>query len=107
MRMSSGDKNFELGLHHLAKDEKPSKPQKVKYFQYAHFQFPLYKYPSVALATIFIPLWLLGLINLFVFFQTSTLDNRLATIATLMIAFVALIPTIRGSLPMTPTITFV
>jgi hypothetical protein len=37
-------------------------------FRHAHFNIPLYKMPMNSLSTIFIPLWLLGIINLGVFF---------------------------------------
>ena len=68
---------------------------RVKHFQYAHFTIPLYKFPTVTIATIFLPLWLLGIINLGIFFQDNNLADRIASIAALMIAFVALFPTIR------------
>lgn len=81
--------------------------KKIEHFQYAHFNIPLYKFPMVALATIFLPLWLLGLINLAIFFQDNNLADRIASIAALMIAFVALIPTIRAQIPPNPHIVFV
>jgi hypothetical protein len=68
---------------------------------------PLYKFPIVALATIFLPLWLLAVINLGIFFQNNTLSDRIASIAALMIAFVALIPTIRDQIPPNPRIVFI
>lgn len=43
--------------------------KKVKYFQYSHFIIPLYKYPGNSLATIFIPVFLLALVSLAIFFQ--------------------------------------
>jgi len=61
----------------------------------------------VALATIFLPLWLLGIINLGIFFQDENLADRIASIAALMIAFVALIPTIREQIPPNPKIVFI
>jgi len=61
----------------------------------------------VALATIFLPLWLLAIINLGIFFQDNNLADRVASIASLMIAFVALIPTIRAQIPPNPNIVFV
>jgi len=67
----------------------------------------LYKFPLVALATIFLPLWLLAIINLGIFFQDNSLSDRIASIAALMIAFVALIPTIRDQIPPNPRIVFV
>ena len=81
--------------------------KKPKHFQYGHFTIPLYKFPTVTIATIFLPLWLLGIINLGIFFQDNGLADRIASIAALMIAFVALIPTIRSEIPPSPSITFV
>lgn len=41
---------------------------KIKYFQYAHFYVGMYKMPFVTLATIFFPMWCMGLYNIFMFF---------------------------------------
>lgn len=87
--------------------DKVNKDSKIDHFQYAHFNIPLYKFPIVALATIFLPLWLLGIINLGIFFQDENLADRIASIAALMIAFVALIPTIREQIPPNPKIVFI
>lgn len=76
-------------------------------YQHAHFTIPLYKFPFVTLFTIFIPLWLLGIINLGIFFQDTGLGDRIGSLAALMIAFVALIPVIREALPPNPNITLV
>ncbi len=80
---------------------------KIAHFQYAHFIIPLYKFPTVSIATIFIPLWLLAIINLTIFFQDPTLSDRIANICALMIAFSALIPTIRDQFPPNKNIVFV
>lgn len=61
----------------------------------------------VAMATIFLPLLLLSIINLGIFFQDNGLADRIASIAALMIAFVALIPSIRAQIPPNPKIVFV
>jgi hypothetical protein len=80
---------------------------KVKNFQYVHFRIVMYKYPGVNLISIFVPLWILGVINLFIFFQDRTLANRIASIATLTLAFIAFIPTINDKIPQTPNIKIV
>ena len=72
-----------------------------------HFHLPLYKLPTVALTTIFVPLFFLGAINLAIFFQDPALGNRVLSIATLMIAFVQLIPIIRDQIPPNPTVTVI
>jgi hypothetical protein len=79
----------------------------IKNFQYAHFRITMYKYPGVNLISIFVPLWILGLINLFIFFQERALANRIAGIATLTLAFIAFIPTINDTIPQTPNIKLV
>ena len=76
-------------------------------FSFAHFHTPLSKHPIATLGTIFFPLWLLGIINLAVFYQDASLGNRIANIATLMIAFVGIIPIIREEVPPNPKITII
>ncbi len=57
--------------------------------------------------TIFLPLVLLSIINLGIFFQDYDLHGRIASISVLLIAFVALIPTLREELPPTNNIVFI
>lgn len=85
---------------HIAKSHK--KEDQIQCFQYAHFRIPIYKYPGMSILTIFVPIWILGLIGLMVFFQETSFSGRLATIATLALAFVAFLPTINDSIPQTP-----
>ena len=61
----------------------------------------------VAICTIFLPLSLLGMINIGIFFQDNGLADRLGTLAGLMIALVALLPVIREQIPPYPNLTFV
>ncbi len=68
---------------------------------------PVYKFPGISILTIFLPIEILGAIGLLVFFQEPALSNRLMTIATLILAFVAFLPTINESIPQTPTIKLV
>ena len=79
----------------------------INEFCYAHFVIPLYKFPAIGLFTIFVPLWLLGVINIGIFFQDTGLADRIGSLAGLMIAFVALIPVIREQLSPNPNITLV
>jgi hypothetical protein len=51
--------------------------------------------PDVAIITIFFPLWLLAVLLLGIYFQDNGLGDRILALASLMIAFVALIPVIR------------
>lgn len=59
----------------------------------------------VSIISIFIPLFLLSVLNFGVFFQDTGLSDRLNTMAGLLIAFVAFIRVIRASLPSTATVT--
>jgi hypothetical protein len=65
----------------------------------AHFIIPFYKKPGLSIVTIFAPLWLLAILNLAIYFQGAELGTRTASIGTLIIAYVALVPVIRGQIP--------
>lgn len=45
--------------------------------------------------TIFIPIWLLGFISVYVFYQTTEIMNRIINVAALMIAYAAVQPIVR------------
>ena len=93
----------------MRKNEKGSSkpPKKVKYFQYTHFIVPLYKYPGNSLATIFIPIFLLALVSLAIFFQGPDLSGRIGAIATMILGYIALIPSIKEQLPPSSKITII
>jgi hypothetical protein len=55
----------------------------IRPFNYAHFKIPLYKNPVVAMITIFLPLWLLSVIMLGIYFQDSALSSRLNNLSVL------------------------
>lgn len=82
-------------------------PPKVKYFQYTHFIIPLYKYPGNSLATIFIPIELLALVSLAIFFQEPELSGRIGAIATMILGYIALIPSIKEQLPPSSKLTII
>lgn len=64
----------------------------------------MYKDPFSAVFSIILPLILLAIINLFIFFQSNDLGSRIASIATLLVAFMAFLPTVRELIPPTPTV---
>ena len=68
----------------------PKEADQINSFQYAHFEIPLYRHPLVSLLTIFLPLWFLGFLNLGIYFQEYSLADRIASIATVMIAYVSM-----------------
>jgi hypothetical protein len=86
----------QLGDKHSFHKEKKSKPVKPEYSQYTHFVIPLYKYPGNSLATIFIPLLLLALLSLALFFQDNNLSDRIALIATMVLGYIQLIPAVKN-----------
>jgi hypothetical protein len=73
----------------------------------AVFETGIYRFPANTLLMIFIPLWLLALINLAVFFQNHEIKNRIANIATLLVAYSAFLPTVRSKIPPSPNITLI
>ena len=89
------------------KAEKKDNKVKASYFQYTHFVIPLYKYPGNPLATIFIPIFLLALLSLGIFFQENDLSNRISSIATMVLGYIALIPSIKEQLPPSSRITII
>jgi hypothetical protein len=76
------------------------KNEHIEEFRVAHFHFPLYKFTTATLGTIFLPLFILTLINLCIFYQSWELNERIANIAMLMIAFLALIPVMHSQMPL-------
>lgn len=93
----------------VEEEEKVEKHNKkgIRPYQYTHFRMPIYKHPGLSILTVFIPIWILGLIGLCVFFQEQGFGSRLATIAVLVLAFVAFLPTINSSIPPSPDIKLV
>ena len=74
-------------------------------FRYAHFEIPLYRLPVVSVLTISIPLWILGWISLAIFLQDFGLADRIASIATVMVAYTQFFTIIRNELPPTSQFT--
>lgn len=84
-----------------------SPPKKVKYFQYTHLVIPLYKYPGNSLITIFLPVLLLAMLSLAIFFQEPQLSGRIGSIATMFLGYIALIPSIKEQLPPSSKLTVI
>jgi hypothetical protein len=66
---------------------------------------PLFKDPWVSVLVIYLPMMILGVINMSIFYQYEVLADRLANIATLMIAIVGMISIVREEIPPGPLIT--
>ena len=83
-------------------------------WHYAHIEVPIYKYPVIDMIRIFVPIVILAAISLLIFGQENGTSNgytlfsrRISSGCSLLIAYVALIPMIRSSLPPTPSITLI
>lgn len=91
-------KNF-YNIHYLDHKRETVKERKTineeKSINYGHFHIPVSKNPITVLTTLFIPLWLFSFINIAIFTLPPSLGNRVGAIATIMLAFVSLIPSIR------------
>ena len=81
------------------------KDTKFKEANLIKFECMFYRLPSVAISTIFIPLWVMGFITIGIFFMSSNVDARLTFAATVYVSFAAYFQVIRGALPKSPTIT--
>ena len=71
--------------------------RKISPFRSAHFLLPVYRSPIVSILTIFVPIWFLGWIGFGIFYvDFEEFQDRLAAIATLMIAYVTHLMVIRS-----------
>ena len=64
----------------------------------------LYRLPSVAITTIFIPLWVMGFITICIYTMSPDIDARLTFAATIYVSFAAYFQVIRSALPKSPHI---
>lgn len=83
----------------------PVRSSELVSWQNIVFKFDLYKYPGTTLLMFFLPVLILSIINLAIYFQANELTGKIASIATLMVAYTAFLPTVRQLLPNTPQIT--
>jgi hypothetical protein len=80
-----------------------------------YIDLPIFKYPVIDMIRIFVPIIILSAISMTIFVQENAKDangftelsKRIASGCSLMIAYVALIPLIRGDLPPSPSVTLV
>ena len=52
--------------------------------------------PVGSLCTLAIPIWILGLVSLAIYAQDFELAEKVASVATMMVAYVAYFPVVRG-----------
>lgn len=92
----------------------PTKIFRVLTWNNVHIEMPIYKYWMVSVIQILLPLFVLSAISLFIFKQeagkredgTSNMNLRILNVASIMIAYVALIPMIRENGPRATYISF-
>lgn len=65
----------------------------------------MYRHPFTFILMVFLPTILLAIFNLAIFFQDKDLAGRIASLATLLVAYTAFLPTVREQIPPSPKIT--
>ena len=60
---------------------------------------PLVKDPTTGLQSIYLPLLILGVLNLLIFIQGSDMGGRIGSVSVVALALFALIPTIISQVP--------
>lgn len=87
----------------LQGEKMPTKIFRVATWSHVHIEMPIYKYWVVNVIQILLPLFVLSAISLFIFKQetgkredgTPNMNLRILNAASIMVAYVALIPMIR------------
>ena len=90
----------------LIKDEEPCQ-QSFKPFKYASFKMPIYRTAFNDLMTIYIPVLLLSIMSVYIFFETAEIGNRIMNVSAITFTFAAIQPVIRKNLPNATSITLV
>lgn len=81
---------------------------RIKNWRYANYKFKLYRYPINTLVMTFVPMWILTVINLFTFWAFPyEVFGRLQTVSALLIAYTALIPTVKARIPTSSQVTMI
>jgi hypothetical protein len=63
--------------------------------------------PTTTILTVFIPIWLLGVINIAIYFQKTEFKDRIANLSLVILAYMAFFPTIRDKIPPSPNFTII
>ena len=70
------------------------------------YGFKMYRYPVNTIVIVFVPLWIMSFVGLVIFWaDPDDVSGKLQTISGLIIAYAALLPTIRDKIPPSPQIT--
>lgn len=59
----------------------------------------LYKKPFSILLSSFVPLYMLALLLLGIYFQSYSYDSRISSIGVVLLAYIAYLPTLRSMIP--------
>lgn len=89
------------------REEKSFQKGSLGFWNTVQFTLPLIKNPLYSFITIIIPVAFLSLVNIAIFFQGNDFPAKISAIATLLIAYTTLLPTVRERMPRTPTITLI
>ena len=74
--------------------------------KYAHFHMPLYRFPFSLFITVFLPLWILGILNVSTFYsQDENLTTKIDNVANILFAYFTLLELIRQVIPKRPNLT--
>jgi hypothetical protein len=99
----------------VGKEKHVSKLFHLSMWKHVHISIPIYKYWVLNIIQIFIPILILDTLSLFIFQQengkkedgTSTLNARIINVASILLAFTALIPLIKERAPRATKSSFV
>lgn len=81
---------------------------RIQNWRFANYKFKLYRYPINTLVMVFVPMWILTVINLFTFWAFPfEVFGRLQTVSALLIAYTALIPTVKARIPVSSQVTMI
>lgn len=72
-----------------------------------HFKLKLIKDPLQTFLSVLMPLAFISIVNFSVYMMDNVFNDRIATIATLLITYTTFIPTIRQRTPITPRMTLI
>ena len=64
-------------------------------YEHGKILIPLYKYPAMTIINVFVPFYMVAILNLGVFFEANDMSNRSASLATFQLAYIAFFPTVR------------
>ena len=89
---------IQLGVNSAINSRLEQEEIKIDYFQYSHLIMPFRKDATNSLLTIFIPILMIAVMSIFIYFEES-LETKLGSVGSFVLGYIALIPTIKSVLP--------